>query len=61
MTTALLIILAVVLAMSMSSKGERGRAFILAFVVLFLSGTQAMQGIHASMVSLMSSFGTSLS
>jgi hypothetical protein len=52
-----LFVLAFVLAISMSSKGERLRAFMLAAVVLLLSATPAMVVVHDLLLKMMVAFG----
>jgi hypothetical protein len=54
--TAVLFLLALVLATSMSAKGERFRAWMLAAVVLLLSSTPAMTSVHGMLLSLVTSF-----
>lgn len=60
LSTSLLVVLAVVLALSMSSKSERTRALMLGFVVLLLASTPAMQGVRASLLSVMTGIGGSI-
>ncbi len=53
--TAVLFVLAFVLASSMSARGERFRAFLLMAVVLLLSSTPLLVGVHDMLLTLINS------
>lgn len=55
--TVLLFVLAFVLATSMSARGERFRAWMLAAVVLLLSSTPPLTEVHSMLQGLITSFG----